>query len=246
MFYDTMSYENIYPNNIWDENKVAHGEAVVNIAHYDAFIITGSRFNISDASKLIWFEPLCKLIRQIAGCELSPVDVSTKRLYGSCYGHHIVAHALGGVVGSNPSGNFILSAEILHFYDTIVIQNHILDYYYKNILCLPKNPIKVICSHGDAVLKLPVKIPCQVLATSQSCLYEMFITGKYANILCMQGHPEFDYEYCIKDRILPSVLNLTKRITEDEAEKSVISFMNFSRSSGPNQLSLFIAHFLNQ
>ncbi len=37
------------------------------------------------------------------------------RLVGTCFGHQIMARALGGLVGKNPSGRFVLKVEEVHF-----------------------------------------------------------------------------------------------------------------------------------
>ena len=124
MFLETLyppAVQGLYPRTTWHVCKLAHGEPIVSVHEYDAFVITGSRFNVRDgkAGSLPWFEPLCMLIRQIAGVAPAPplpggVDalsgspaaaaaaVTQRRLYGACFGHQIVAHALGGQVDANP------------------------------------------------------------------------------------------------------------------------------------------------
>lgn len=64
----------LHPHTTWHVCKLAHGESIVSVHEYDAFVITGSRFNIRDgvAGLLPWFEPLCELIRQVAGVSPPP------------------------------------------------------------------------------------------------------------------------------------------------------------------------------
>jgi GMP synthase-like glutamine amidotransferase len=240
---------------------------------FDAFIITGSRFNVRDGHTLPWFPALVKLVRQVAGLEPSPPpssrncncpDLTCKRIYGACYGHQLVAHALGGRVDTNPDGGFVLKAESLQL-DASAMRQMLApriilggDKEKSPALeallacsCEAKRSgsgckcCRVICSHGDCVRELPSVLPCTLLASSPSCQHEMYLTGYgQGNVLCTQGHPEFDFEFCVRDRILPSVLG-SKRLSEQQGAAALGSFQGFSReSSGPDALSRVISEFL--
>lgn len=54
--------------------------------------------------------------------------------------------------------------------------------------------------------------------------------GVHRNIFAVQGHPEFNYDYAVKERIWPSVVTLNKRMNEKEQEMSLKTFENFNHS----------------
>jgi len=202
------------------------------INRFDVFVLTGSRYNCRDGESLAWFEPLLQLIRAVEADR-------SKRLYGGCFGHQVVAHALGGVVGKNPNERFVLFAETLVFEGREQPQR-------PPWLVLPAAgaTTKAIVSHGDCVHALP---PCSSLrvASSQSCANEGYVTGAHANILCLQSHPEFDYDYAVRDRIWKAVVDTNKRLDEAEVEASRASFEAFAgRSEGPDRLMDMIRLFL--
>lgn len=87
--------------------------------------------------------------------------------------------------------------------------------------------LKLIVSHGDCVCVLPPE--SVLLGSSQTCTNEMYLTGKFRNIFACQSHPEFEYEYCIKDRIWPAVTKTRKRLNDEEIKSAAASFENFSK-----------------
>lgn len=211
------------------------------IESFDCFIISGSRFNVRDgvAGKLEWFSPLCSLVKKVAG------DHPQKRIFGCCFGHQIIAHSLGGKVDKNPhdDGEFILLAETLKWDEKALAET------IKEKCCcegscsaILKQEVKVICSHGDSVLQRPPE--STLLASSGSCENEVIIYGAHNNIMSCQGHPEFEYEYAIEQRIWPAVVEKNNRLSEPKIRAAQASFKDFDRSCGPDQLSYLIADFL--
>lgn len=87
--------------------------------------------------------------------------------------------------------------------------------------------LKIIVSHGDCVETLPPD--STLLGSSSSCTNEMYVSGSYRNIFSCQSHPEFEYDYCIKERIWPSVVTLNKRLNEEEIKTAVESFESHTR-----------------
>ena len=195
------------------------------LSRFSAFVLTGSRFNCRDGESLPWFGPLMELIR---GVELD----DTKRLYGGCFGCQAIAFALGGEVDYNVSGRFILGAETI----TLATQA-------SPLFPSDKRTVRAIVSHGDCVRALPPN--SRLLGSSPSCQNEIFITGRFGNLLACQSHPEFDYDYAIKERIWPAVVEKNKRLSEDEVEAARASFACFAgREEGPDLLMNVIQAFL--
>ena len=61
---------------------------------------------------------------------------------------------------------------------------------------------QIIVSHGDCVLTLPEG--SELVGSSASCEYEVFLTGRHLNILGVQSHPEVVhplYHCCAEERI---------------------------------------------
>ena len=95
MFINILSFEEFNVVPVFHVCEIANGEKLhpeQAIRAYDAFVITGSRFNVRD--DLDWYHSLIELIRLAAS---SP----DARMYGGCFGAQIIGHALGGRVDLN-------------------------------------------------------------------------------------------------------------------------------------------------
>jgi hypothetical protein len=80
-----------------------------------------------------------------------------------------------------------------------------------------------------------------LIGSSMSCINEMYITGKNGNIFACQSHPEFDYEYCIKERIWPAVVDLKKRLNDEEVKVASASFSTHTAEDSVAVLELIKA-----
>ncbi len=73
---------------------VKHGDFPAQVGEYDGYIVSGSPASVNDS--LPWIAPLAGLIR-------NAVDAGVP-VYGACFGHQMIARALGGRVGPSPGG----------------------------------------------------------------------------------------------------------------------------------------------
>ncbi len=73
---------------------VLHGAKLPSAKDYDGVIVTGSGAMVSDRED--WSERSADWLRDAAE--------AGKPLFGICYGHQLIAHALGGAVDYNPRG----------------------------------------------------------------------------------------------------------------------------------------------
>lgn len=91
----------------WRVVRVALGERLdtSDIATTDAVIVTGSHYSANDEHA--WITHLCDWLREAAASVPGP------RIVGVCFGHQIVARALGGTVSRNRDGRFLLQVEAL-------------------------------------------------------------------------------------------------------------------------------------
>jgi GMP synthase-like glutamine amidotransferase len=127
----------------------------------DGWLITGSKFCTYEDHP--WIPPLQELIREIfaAGVPLT----------GICFGHQIIAQALGGKV-ERCAGGWSIGAE---------------QYEMKGFA----EAIRVLAWHQDQVTELPDD--ARVLASSQSCKYAALAYG--GTVFTIQPHPEFNAEF---------------------------------------------------
>lgn len=220
------------PGDVWTTCQIAIGETLPDdIFSYQGVVLTGSRFNCRD--NLPWFEPLSNFIRDAA-------ERGYPRIYGGCFGCQLIAHALGGEVDYNPGRRFVLKAEDIKWC-VCDCCNGIAGTEEGHCCCetckqiplakeviqkLQTTGLHIIVSHGDCVRKVPST--ALLLATSVSCASEMFIAGRNYNIFASQSHPELEYNYSVRDRIWPVVVEQRKRLSEEEIEIAQSSFARYT------------------
>ena len=149
---------------------VVDGEMPSSFDDYDAYIITGSKHGVYD--DLPWISPLMAFIRAV-----HDIDIP---LVGVCFGHQIIAHALGGHAAKSDRGWGIGVHKI-------ELHNHP-DWMPTD------DSIRLIHIHQDQVETLPPR--AQLIGTSGFCLHAIFVIND--NVLCVQGHPEFTIAYIDK------------------------------------------------
>jgi GMP synthase-like glutamine amidotransferase len=134
----------------------------------DAWLCTGSRFSVYD--KLDWIEGLKAFVRT--------VHDAGKPFVGICFGHQILAEALGGSVQKAEQG-----------WGIGVLDMHIVQ--PEPWMQPPREHCKLQYMHGDQVLRLPDH--STLLAAAPHCPVAMFKVGE--KMLGIEGHPEFPAAY---------------------------------------------------
>lgn len=133
----------------------------------EAYIITGSRHNAHDLTP--WIENLKHFIRQVHEAE--------RKCLGICFGHQVVAQALGGETGRSEKGWGIGLAEFA--------------------VCeappwtRKADSFRILVSHQDQVTSLPPG--ARRFARNDFCPNGGYFMGR--DIFCLQGHPEFSKAY---------------------------------------------------
>ncbi|MGQ0652306.1 MAG: type 1 glutamine amidotransferase [Betaproteobacteria bacterium] len=134
----------------------------------DAWMCTGSKYSVYE--RLAWVERLSGFIREIHG--------EQKPFVGICFGHQLLAHALGGEVARAGYGwgVGVLPVEVIK---------------PEPWMAPPKREVRLQHSHQDQVQKLP---PGSVLlGRSPHCDIGMFRVGQ--TMLGIEGHPEFTPQF---------------------------------------------------
>jgi len=128
-------------------------------ADADGWLITGSRHGAYEDHPFI--APLEQLIRDIHAAQ--------RPLVGICFGHQIIAQALGGTVEKAPAG-WAVGPTTYSFDD---------------------RSVRLMAWHQDQVTQLPEG--ARVLGGNAFCPYGMLGYGD--SILTVQAHPEFDPDF---------------------------------------------------
>lgn len=125
----------------------------------DGWLITGSRFAVYEDHP--WIGPLAAFIRD---CYQAAFPIA-----GICFGHQMLAHALGGKV-EKFSGGWSVGLNEYEF------EGH---------------SIKLNSWHQDQVVELPDE--AETIGSSKFCKFAMIAYGEKA--ISVQPHPEFDQEF---------------------------------------------------
>lgn len=145
----------------------ASGEALPPVESVAGAVITGSWNMVTDLED--WSELTAAWIRQAHACKLP--------MLGICYGHQLMAHALGGKVDFHPQGRELGCHALQRLADTS--GDPLLDQ-------LPAQ-FNALLSHDQTVLQAP---ECaRVVARSAHDPHQILRYGDHA--LSVQFHPEF-------------------------------------------------------
>lgn len=133
----------------------------------DAWVATGSRFSVYD--DVPWINAFAQLVREI--------HAARRPFLGVCFGHQMMAHALGGKVARSPRGWGVG----VH---TFAVHQR------EPWMEPPLESVSVLMSCQDQVEDLPPD--SVVLASNDHCPVAMYC---YGTLLGIQGHPEWDPSY---------------------------------------------------
>ena len=147
---------------------VEQGEYPADIDEVDAYLITGSKSSVYDDKP--WIATLMEFVREL--------DRRRKKLVGICFGHQLVAQALGGKTGKSPKGWGV--GLHTHRFNTVPEWHDDEDLDFD-----------ILVSHQDQVVSNATG--ARVLAGSEFCENAVCQIGNH--ILTVQGHPEFVPQY---------------------------------------------------
>jgi GMP synthase (glutamine-hydrolysing) len=147
---------------------VAGGEPLPDRRGLAGVVITGSSVMVTGAAP--WSERTAQW--------LPPIVEAGIPVLGICYGHQLLAHALGGAVGDNPRGREFGTVEVR--LDDVAREDALLRAFPRSMW--------LHVSHAQSVLRLPPH--ARHLASSDLDPVQAFAVGERA--WGVQFHPEFD------------------------------------------------------
>jgi len=174
----------------------------------DAYLITGSRASVYEARA--W-------IRDLQAYALI-LHRAKKKLVGICFGHQLIAAALGGKTEDSHKGwgVGVHTSKVVRaqpFMTPALVQ------------------FSLLVSHKDQVTLLPEG--AELLATSDFCPNAMFSVDKH--ILAMQGHPEFCKAYAsdlmesrselLGEALQPAIASLAVETDEKQVAEWIMKFI---------------------
>nr|WP_298414655.1 gamma-glutamyl-gamma-aminobutyrate hydrolase family protein [uncultured Halomonas sp.] len=144
------------------------GELPTDVDAVDAWLTTGSKHGVNDGDE--WIEALCGFVRELweAG----------KPLVGICFGHQLIAKALGGEVVKSERGWGVGMS-----FNRLTQRAEWMEPWQEGL--------DLVVSHQDQVARLPEG--AVVLAESNFCPFYVIQVGE--TFLGVQGHPEFTKTY---------------------------------------------------
>lgn len=144
------------PDWRYSVHAVKDGVFPESLAGIDGVLITGSPASVHDG--FAWIARLETMIREIVAARI-PV-------YGACFGHQVIATALGGTVGCNPTG-YVMGTVRTQLEDEA-------------------HPVAVYAAHKEQVIQMPES--ARIVAVSPGCPVAGFAIG--SGVRTTQYHPE--------------------------------------------------------
>ncbi|WP_424942740.1 type 1 glutamine amidotransferase [Aliiroseovarius crassostreae] len=154
------------PDWVFSTFSVKDGHFPKSEEKFDGWIVTGSPASVHDGAK--WIAKLEELLQRIAS-RRTP-------LFGACFGHQVIAKALGGTVDKNPNGWVLGATEM--------------------IVTAPPPWMKAkriwqYGAHIEQVTKLPDG--AEVIMSHKGCPVGGYVIGNH--IFTTQNHPEMSDKF---------------------------------------------------
>lgn len=190
--------------------KLSEGQALPDPSTLDATLIMGSAAGVYD-THYPWMEPLRAYIRQAYAAKTPMV--------GICFGHQIMADALGGDVRKSEKG--------------WGLGRHVYDVAQRPPAIGPLSEFAIACSHQDQVLVPPAE--AEVFLASEFTPNAGLVYRNGAAV-SLQPHPEFEDEYAL------ALVELRR----DKAPQEIVdkALSSVARGSDSREMARFLGDFL--
>lgn len=195
-------------------HDLTRGEAPASLDACDAWLFTGSKWSVYDDQE--WIVHAHELARRLHAAQRPTI--------GICFGHQLVASALGGRVDKAPAG-----------WGVGVHTTRLLG--QRPWMQPERRSLSLVVSHQDQVMELPPG--AALLAGHEFCPHAILQIGEH--VLTFQGHPEFPKAYSRatmeqrrelvgEDVYREGVASLSAPIEEDVAATWILRFLEGART----------------
>jgi len=182
----------------------------------DAWLITGSRHGVYEDHP--WIPPLENLIREIFA--------AGQPIVGVCFGHQIIAQALGGKVEKFDGGWAVGHVDY-------TVDSTVFDGANINAVSAEEDSLGLMAYHQDQVIEPPPM--AKTVGSNAFCRHAVLVYGD--NAFTMQPHPEFNGDFVdglleTRGKLLPKDIreNAAKGLDQPIAQSGVadtlIKFLN--------------------
>ena len=203
---------------------VINGHFPNTVDECQAYICTGSKYSVYQ--EIDWIENLKGFVAELYQHQ--------KRFVGVCFGHQLLAEALGGKVLKNGYGWNVG----IHPFEILSQEQWMTPF---------KQQIQLLMMCQDQVVSLPKN--AKLLAKADDCSVGIFKVGE--SMLGIQAHPEFSkqYEKFLMldriDRIGPEKVKKAIQSLENAPDKDLIAswILNFLQKKVNDQINQFFQSF---
>jgi len=189
--------------------EVVNGEYPQDLDEVDGYLITGSKLSVYD--DVPWIHALKAFVKKLHDAK--------KKTVGICFGHQLVAEALGGKTLAADQGWCVG----VH---SVKLNDEATDYG------LGDGEIQLLSSHKDQVQELPTG--GRLLASTDTCPMAMTAVGDH--ILTIQGHPEFHKDYA------RALLDMRREILGDSLYQDAVS--SLTEETDQTKVASWIINFM--
>jgi GMP synthase-like glutamine amidotransferase len=217
-------YGEMFVNFVGDEGKtfsfeiftVVEDQFPESISLCDGYLITGSKFSAYE--DLPWIHRLKSLIQEIRKAELPMIGV--------CFGHQVIAEALGGKVEKFDGGW------------GVGIHQYTIDQSQPDVLPDSQKTLTINAFHQDQISVLPEG--AKAFASSLFCEYAGVVYGD--KILTVQAHPEFSIPFT--DALISS--DRADMVPTDRREKALSKLKESDAALDSDVLSQMMQKFFRK
>jgi GMP synthase-like glutamine amidotransferase len=194
--------------------QVKDGVFPKNVGEFDGYVITGSPASANGDAP--WIIDLLAFIREIDAAKIPTVGV--------CFGHQVIARALGGTVSKN-AGGWGFGVAATHYS------------HQENWMVPKQNSLALYAAHSEQVTELPKE--AVVLGGSDFCPVGSFKVGDH--IFTTEYHPEMTQDFIselsfeMKNYVGPELLSKARAQITKPAEGKVFAkwMVNFLEMARP-------------
>ena len=187
---------------------VEHGHYPSGVDACDGYVITGSRESVY--ADLPWIARLSDYVRTL--------HEARRKTVGVCFGHQLIAHALGGETRAADAGWGVGVHRMRIVGDAPWMQPAL-------------RAVSLLSSHKDQVVRAPPG--ARLLGSNDFCPIGSFALGDH--LLTFQGHPEFNKGYAralmefreklLGDAYTPAVASLSRPTDEAAVGRWMLNFL---------------------